>query len=184
MNYISISDIWSKISKYAVPGALGVIMVYAAASTHMAEQSDGAEITGETPDYTELAWTETYDPYTPELKDIFFDRDSFTIREDAVPVLDENVRVLKSNPDTFVVIESYCDENEEMTTSLGAVRVDLVKAYIVGKGIEPDRIVTANKCNAYDMELQGNKVSIGLDSRVHFVSLDELDRDLALASNK
>jgi len=179
-----ISNMWSKISKYAVPGALGVIMVYAAASTHMAEQSDGAELTGETPDYIELAWTETYDPYTPELKDIFFDRDSFTIREDAEPVLDENVRVLKSNPDTFVVIESYCDENEEMTTSLGAVRADLIKAYIVGKGVEPDRIVTANKCNAYDMELQSNRVSIGLDSRVHFVSLDELDRDLSLASNK
>lgn len=180
MNYIS--NIWSKISRYAVPGALGVIMVYAAASTHMAEQSDGAELAGETPDYTELAWTETYDPYTPELKDIFFDRDSFTIREDAEPVLDENVRVLKSNPDTFVVIESYCDENEEMTTSLGAVRADLVKAYIVSKGVEPDRIVTANKCNAYDMELQGNRVSVGLDSRVHFVSLDELDGDLAFAS--
>ena len=53
-----ISNIWSKISKYAVPGALGVIMVYAAASTPMAEQSDGAELTGETPDYTELAWTD------------------------------------------------------------------------------------------------------------------------------
>ncbi len=182
MNYVN--NLWSKISKYAVPGALGAMMIYAVASSHMAEKSEGYEFAGEMPDYAELAWTETNDPYTLELKDVFFEPDSFTIREDAKPVLDENVRVLKSEPDTFVVIESYCDENEEITTSLGAIRADLVRAYILGKGVDPDRIVTANKCNAYDMELSGIKVSVGLDSRVHFVSLDELDGDMAFASNK
>jgi hypothetical protein len=43
--------------------------------------------------------------------------------------------------------------------------------------VDAGRVLVVNKCNAYDMELVNSRDTVRLDSRVHFVPLDEsLDR--------
>ncbi|MEQ9620075.1 MAG: OmpA family protein [Deltaproteobacteria bacterium] len=178
------TKIWNKINRYLVPGALGIFMVYGVASTHMAPQSEGAEMESGMPGYEVLAASTELSPYSPELKDIFFNENSYRIREDAKEVLKENSEVLKTETDTYVVIEAYCNAGEQIPENLGVLRAESVKNYVVQQGIDPDRIITANKCNAYDMKLSNTEDSIGLDSRVHFVALDELAEDRNLALNK
>lgn len=182
MNHIH--NIWSNVSKYVLPGALVVFMIYGAASSRLSGQSHGAEMKREIPDCGIAAGSLPPDPYQLELKDIFFDPNSHEIREDAKPVLDENAGVIKSEPEALVVIESYCDTNENLTTALGKKRNDSVKSYLVGKGVGPGRIITVNKCNSYDMELINGKDSPGIGGRVHFVALDEIYEDLAFVSNQ
>lgn len=177
------TKIWSRVSKYLVPGALGILIAYGIASTHMAPYSDGAEMESGAPDCEIPAGSEFMYPYAPELKDIFFDENSYRLREDAKPVLDENVSVMKSEPEALVVIESYCDTNESLTTALGTKRSESVKEYVVGKGVDPQRIITVNKCNSYDMELIYGEDSMGMGGRVHFVAIDEPADDLIYASN-
>ena len=178
------TKIWNKVNRYLVPGVLGILMVYGVASTHMARQSDGAEIESGIPSYKILAGSSELNPYSPELKDIFFDANSYRIREDAKEVLKENSEVLNTETDTYLVIEAYCDTDEQVPENLGVMRAESVKNYLVQQGIDPDRIITANKCNAYDMKLSYSEDSIGLDSRVHFVALDELAEDRNFAVNK
>ena len=178
------SKIWNRVNKYLVPGILGIFMVYGIASTHMTPQSDGAETQSGISGYEILAGSAELNPYSPELKDIFFDENSYRIREDAKAVLRENSEVLKTETDTYVVIEAYCESGEQVPENLGVLRAESVKNYIVQQGVDPDRIMTANKCNALDMQLSDSENSIGLDSRVRFVALDELAEDRIFALNK
>jgi hypothetical protein len=45
------------------------------------------------------------------------------------------------------------------------------------RGVDANRVLIVNKCNAYDMELVNSKDTVRLDTRVHFVPIDEsIDR--------
>lgn len=177
-----VTNYLSKFSRHLVPGALGTFMICSAASLFLPAASGGVEPTGETSDYSTFLGPAARGPYSPELKDIFFDMNSYVIREDAKPVLDENADVLKNEPDTYVVIESYCDSREESSSTLGARRADSVKEYIISQGVSAGRVLTANKCNIYDMQLVSSKDTVRLDSRVHFTALDTIAERDKLAS--
>lgn len=172
------NTIWSKLAKYAAPGTLGILMIYAAVSSG---QSSGSEINVQSPEFETLSSAAISNPYSPELKDVFFNPGSHLIREDAKPVLDENAEVLIGEPGTFVVIEAYCDAREESTPELGAKRADSVKEYILEQGVDAERVITANKCNIYDMQLVKSMDSERLDSRVRFIALDQISEDMSYA---
>jgi hypothetical protein len=180
----TLEAIWNRITRYIVPGTLGVLMVYGVGSSLFSQQSVGSEPVGEEPSYEALSGAAASNPYTPELKDVFFDTNSHLIREDAKPVLDENVEALKNEPGTFVVIEAFCDSRESSASSLGVMRTESVKDYMVEQGVGPERIITANKCNIYDMQLAKSVDAESLDSRVSFIALDEIKRDDSYAVNR
>lgn len=180
----TLEAIWNKITRYIVPGTLGVLMVYGAGTSVLSRQSSGSELKVEAPSYDALSGAAVSNPYSPELKDIFFDTNSHLIREDAKPVLDENAEVLKNEPGTFVVIEAFCDSREAPASSLGVKRAESVKDYMVDHGVGPERIITANKCNIYDMQLVRSVDTERLDSRVRFIALDQISGDESYALNK
>ncbi|HML94806.1 MAG TPA: OmpA family protein [Thermodesulfobacteriota bacterium] len=180
----TLEAIWNKITGYIVPGTLGVLMIYGVGTSVLSQQSIGSEPEGEAPSYDALSGAAASDPYTPELKDIFFDTNSHLIREDAKPVLDENAEALRSEPDTFVVIEALCDSRESSASSLGIKRAESVKDYMVNQGVGPERIITANKCNIYDMQLVRSVDTERLDSRVRFIALDQIKRNESYALNR
>jgi OmpA family protein len=171
------SNFLNKISRYFIPGALGMFMAYGIGTGYMSTASSGSELdTGihESAPVTDPGPTGLY---RPELKDVFFDRNSSRLRSDAKPVLDENAQVLRDEPAMYVVIESYCDSREESPARLGIKRGDAVRDYMNSRGVDAGRVLVVNKCNAYDMELVNSRDAVRLDSRVHFVPLDEsLDR--------
>ncbi len=180
----TLEAIWNKITRYIVPGTLGVLMVYGVGTSVLSQQSSGTEPAGEPPSYDTLSGAAASNPYSPELKDIFFDTNSHLIREDAKPVLDENAEALKNDPGTFVVIEAFCDSREASASNLGVKRAESVKDYMVDHGVRPERIITANKCNIYDMQLASHVEAERLDSRVRFVALDQIKRNESYALNR
>ncbi len=175
---MSTSNFWNRFSRYIIPGALGVFIAYGAGSGYMSTISNGSELgTGK---YESGPVTDPglENPYRPELKDIFFDHNSAILRDDAKPVLDENAEAMSSEPDMYVVIESHCDSREESPANLGMKRADAVKEYISSRGVEAEKVLLVNKCNKYDLNLVNSTDTARLDSRVHFVPLDQSqDRD-------
>jgi peptidoglycan-associated lipoprotein len=79
----------------------------------------------------------------PELRDVFFDFDKYTIRPDAARTLDANVDWLRSNPTALVLIEGHCDERgtNSYNLALGERRAKAAQDYLVSHGIAADRIV-------------------------------------------
>jgi outer membrane protein OmpA-like peptidoglycan-associated protein len=103
------------------------------------------------------------------MKDVFFDFNSFNIKESAKAVLKENAGVLKRNPDVIVFIQGYCDSRENTDEHLGLKRAYAINDYIVKQGVEPQRVNSVDKCNESYVNLTTDESPWRLDRTVHFV---------------
>ena len=75
---------------------------------------------------------------------VFFGYDSSDLDSDALELLQDQVAWLKQNADVSVTIEGHCDERgtREYNLALGEKRAQAVKNYLIGLGINPDRVST------------------------------------------
>ena len=75
---------------------------------------------------------------------VFFGYDSSDLDSDALELLQDQVAWLKQNSDVSVTIEGHCDERgtREYNLALGEKRAQSVKNYLIGLGINPDRVST------------------------------------------
>ena len=75
---------------------------------------------------------------------VFFGYDSSDLDSDALELLQDQVAWLKQNSDVNVTIEGHCDERgtREYNLALGEKRAQAVKNYLIGLGINPDRVST------------------------------------------
>jgi len=75
---------------------------------------------------------------TADFHDVFFDLDSYTLREDARAALDQNARLLRENPGTKITIEGHCDERgtTEYNQALGERRAQAARDYLANAGID------------------------------------------------
>jgi peptidoglycan-associated lipoprotein len=107
------------------------------------------------------------------LTDIFFDFDKYYIRPDAEPVLQENVEVLKNNPDVKIIIEGYADirGTDEYNLRLGQRRADAAKAYLVKLGIDPSRIIAVSKGETTKFAPGSTEEAYQLNRRAHFIPM-------------
>lgn len=103
------------------------------------------------------------------MKDVFFDFNSFNIKESAKAVLKENAEVLKSNPDVIVFIQGYCDARENTDKNLGLKRAYAINDYIVKQGVDPQRVNSVDKCDESYVSLTTDQITWGLDRKVHFI---------------
>ena len=73
---------------------------------------------------------------------INFDFDKFNLRSDARSSLDFNYNLLREFTDVIVKIEGHCDERGtvEYNLSLGEKRAKAAQDYLVGLGIDANRI--------------------------------------------
>jgi peptidoglycan-associated lipoprotein len=77
------------------------------------------------------------------LGDVYFDYDRFTVRKDAISVLQENAKVLVAGlSDKSIVIEGHSDERgtESYNMVLGERRASAVKEFLVHLGVSKDKI--------------------------------------------
>ncbi len=81
---------------------------------------------------------------TSPFKDVFFEYDAATIRDDQKAAMDVDVAWLRAHPGTMVVIEGNCDErgSVEYNLGLGERRAQAVKDYLLAAGIAANRIAT------------------------------------------
>ena len=75
---------------------------------------------------------------------VFFGYDSSDLDSDALELLQDQVAWLKQNSNVSVTIEGHCDERgtREYNLALGEKRAQSVKNYLIGLGINPDRVST------------------------------------------
>ncbi|MER3424025.1 MAG: peptidoglycan-associated lipoprotein Pal [Nitrospiraceae bacterium] len=78
----------------------------------------------------------------PDLADVFFDYDQFTIRGEAQAVLEADASILKAKHDGTLLIEGHCDERGTLAYNLvlGERRAQAVKRYLQDLGIEASRM--------------------------------------------
>jgi peptidoglycan-associated lipoprotein len=77
-------------------------------------------------------------------EDVHFDFDRFTLRQEALKLLDDAVAKLQANPDLNVTIEGHCDSvgTVEYNLALGERRAGSVRDYLVSRGIAAGRLRT------------------------------------------
>lgn len=77
---------------------------------------------------------------------IYFDLDSYQVRGDAQPVLDQQAAWLQRYSAVKVRIEGNCDERgtREYNLALGARRANSVREYLTSRGVAPSRIETVS----------------------------------------
>jgi peptidoglycan-associated lipoprotein len=75
---------------------------------------------------------------------VYFDYDSYDIRQDARSVLVRNAAALAERPGIKITVEGHCDErgSEKYNLALGDRRANAVKSVLVAQGISEDRIDT------------------------------------------
>lgn len=75
---------------------------------------------------------------------VYFDLDSYSIRDDAMPVLEAQAAWLRQYPNVTVRIEGNCDERgtAEYNLALGARRANSVREFLVSRGVSASRITT------------------------------------------
>lgn len=84
------------------------------------------------------------------LPDVYFDFDSYIIRNQDVPMLKNMAGWLSKNQSVKVVVEGYCDERgtTEYNLALGQKRAEAAKDFLVKSGVAANRIRT----NSYGKE--------------------------------
>jgi outer membrane protein OmpA-like peptidoglycan-associated protein len=115
------------------------------------------------------------------MKDVFFDFNSFNIKESAKAVLKENAEVLKSNPDVVVFIQGYCDSRENTDEYLGFKRAYAVSDYIVKEGVDQRRVNSVDKCDESYVGLTGDESPWRLDRFVHIIPFKTRQRAIDVA---
>ena len=94
----------------------------------------GEDIFAQPADDLTLPWT---------LEDVFFDYDQMLIRRDAIPLLEQNAKVLlKRYANREVLIQGHCDERgtEAYNLILGERRATAVKNYLVNLGVAASQL--------------------------------------------
>ncbi len=77
---------------------------------------------------------------------VYFDFDSYSVRDDAKPILDAQAAWLKRYPQVTVRIDGNADERGtvDYNFALGARRANSVRDYLVSKGVATSRIETVS----------------------------------------
>jgi peptidoglycan-associated lipoprotein len=79
-------------------------------------------------------------------EDVHFDFDRYSLRPEALRILDEAVRSLQTNPTLKITIEGHtCNiGTAEYNLALGERRANAVRDYLVSRGVTADRMQTVS----------------------------------------
>ena len=80
------------------------------------------------------------------VKDIFYDYDSYDVRADEQAVISQDANFLNQHPNLKVVVGGYCDErgSTEYNLALGENRANAAKQALVTAGVSPERLRTVS----------------------------------------
>ena len=76
------------------------------------------------------------------LDNIFYEFDKATLTAESTVSLDELAELLETNPNATIELSSHCDfrGSDSYNTRLSQARAESVVNYLIGKGIEPERL--------------------------------------------
>ena len=105
-----------------------------------------------------------------DFQPVFFDLDSYTLRDDARNVLDADARLLRENPEVHVVIEGHADERgtSEYNQALGERRAKAAYDYLVGAGIGAPRMTIISYGKERPFDMGHDEAAWSKNRRAHF----------------
>ncbi|WP_456369771.1 peptidoglycan-associated lipoprotein Pal [Thermodesulfatator atlanticus] len=112
-----------------------------------------------------------YGRSTRPFKAIFFDFDSYAIRDDMKERLMENARYLLEHPEIRVELQGNCDErgSSEYNLALGERRALAVKRYLLNLGVPEGQLTTVSFGEERPLDPRHNEEAWALNRRVDFV---------------
>ncbi len=112
-----------------------------------------------------------YGRSTPPLLAVFFDFDSFRIRDDMWDRIKKNVIYLLNHPSVKVQLQGNCDERgtNEYNMALGAKRALEVKKVLIKLGVSPNRISTISFGEERPLCKESTEQCWAINRRVDFV---------------
>lgn len=103
-----------------------------------------------------------------QFTNVYFGSNKYELSDSDKEHLDIIVETLKANKGQ-VMITGHTDEVEaEKNAEVGAERVEAVKAYLISKGIDGNRIMTENKKNDLPADASGSDLGKAKNRRVSF----------------
>jgi peptidoglycan-associated lipoprotein len=107
----------------------------------------------------------------PELGDIHFDFDKYAIRPGDARILDAAARWLQENRNHLVLIEGHCDERgtSEYNLALGERRARAARNYLVGRGVQAERITITSYGKERPLCTDSNERCWARNRRAHFL---------------
>ncbi len=136
------------------------------AEARLTVSSEGLEVVPTTaPRLSDTLW------FPDNVKDAFFDYDSYDIRDDARQALLNDARAMKERSNIRITIEGHCDErgSESYNLALGDKRANAAKAFLVAQGIDPARIDTISYGEEKPFALGHDEAAWAQNRRAHFV---------------
>lgn len=105
-----------------------------------------------------------------DLQPVFFDVDSYSLRDDARSTLDANARLMRDNGTSKIVLEGHCDERGtvEYNQALGERRADAVRDYLVQAGIATGRINVISYGSERPFDPGHDEAAWAKNRRAHF----------------
>jgi outer membrane protein OmpA-like peptidoglycan-associated protein len=106
---------------------------------------------------------------------IFFDTDKATIKPVSFGLLDQVAQIIKGHTEFKIRIEGHTDSqgNQDHNLQLSKERAESVRTYLIKKGIDPERLISAGYGPA--MPIADNKTKAGREAnrRVEFHIVEE-----------
>jgi peptidoglycan-associated lipoprotein len=116
-------------------------------------------------DTSRLKFERAYD-----LKVVYFDYDSSSLRADAMAALRDNAAVMKSKPEMYFQVEGHCDERgtQEYNLALGERRALAVRQHLIQLGVSGDRLLTISYGEEFPAEMGGSESAWAKNRRAEF----------------
>jgi peptidoglycan-associated lipoprotein len=106
-----------------------------------------------------------------EFRDVYFELDDSTIRDEGRASLTSNANYMKRRTSVRVTIEGHCDERgtAEYNLGLGDRRANAAKAYLVELGVPAGNITVVSKGKESPFCTESNEACWKQNRRGHFV---------------
>jgi peptidoglycan-associated lipoprotein len=110
--------------------------------------------------------------FTQNVKDVFFDYDSYQLRPDAQQIIAADARALSQKPNLRVLVQGHCDErgSTEYNLTLGDERAAAIKNALVAAGVPASRIDTRTFGKEQPFCTESGEACWQQNRRGHFVA--------------
>ena len=106
-----------------------------------------------------------------DFTDVYFDLDSYTLRDDAKVSLDNAAKLLRDHAEVNLTIEGHCDERGtvEYNQALGEKRSNAARDYLVNAGVSAVRVQTLSYGKERPFAEGHDESAWAQNRRAHFV---------------
>lgn len=138
------------------------------------EDFDGYQDTDGCPDGGAPAPGKAETPAIPPIPTLAYINFKFATAEisgaDPIPVLEDVARIMKDRPDIKLQITGHTDNvgSDDSNMKLSIRRAEAVKAYLVKRGVDPDRIMTQGKGEGSPLDTNDTEIGRARNRRIEF----------------